>query len=106
MNEFEIANTEVKRMMDSGDEFQFIDVREPSEHAFCNLGATLLPVGDVLSNLDAISRTKTVVMHCKAGSRSGKLVTALRQRGFQNIWSMRGGIEAWSLEIDSSIPLY
>ena len=102
----EISVSEVKAKLDAGDDFQFIDVREENEYEYCNLGAQLMPLGDLMMQLDKISKDKDVVIHCKSGGRSGNVVNALMSRGYNNVMNMKGGILAWSAEIDNSIPTY
>lgn len=102
----EISVLELKRRMDANEDFQLIDVREAAEHDYCNIGGELIPVGEILSNLDLISREKDVVIHCKSGGRSSSIVNALMARGFDNVINLTGGITAWSDLVDPSIPKY
>ena len=102
-----ITVKELKRMMDEQEEFQLIDVREQNEYDFCNIGGELIPMGQIVKNLDRISKEKKVVMQCRSGSRSGNVVAALQQRyGYTNLYNLEGGILAWSEEIDPNIPQY
>lgn len=103
----EITVQELKAKMDAKEDFQFIDVREPHEVEIASIGAELIPMGDILSQVDKISRDKPVIIHCRSGARSGTIVQALEaQHGFKNLYNLKGGILAWSREIDSSIPTY
>lgn len=102
----EISPTELKSRMDAGDNIQVIDVREPFEYEICNIGAELIPMGDIPSNLDKISRDKDVIIHCKSGGRSGNITQFLMAQGFDNVHNLRGGILAWSDEVDSSVTKY
>ena|SRR5688572_30738913 len=102
----EITVKELKKMMDEKQDFQLIDVREEMEFDHCNIGGELIPMGTVMDNLDKISKNKKVVVHCKAGGRSGTIVQVLSAQGFDNVYNLKGGILAWSDEIDSSIPKY
>jgi sulfur-carrier protein adenylyltransferase/sulfurtransferase len=103
----EITVQELKAKMDAKEDFQFIDVREPHEVEIAEIGAELIPMGDILSQVDKISRDKMVVIHCRSGARSGTIVQALEaQHGFRNLYNLKGGILAWAREIDSSIPTY
>jgi sulfur-carrier protein adenylyltransferase/sulfurtransferase len=83
-----------------------IDIREMDEYNYCNIGAQHIPMGEIMANLDQISKTKDVVIHCKSGGRSTSMVMALMARGYQNVINLRGGIIAWSNEIDPSISKY
>jgi sulfur-carrier protein adenylyltransferase/sulfurtransferase len=103
----EITVEELKAMQDEGKDFQLIDVREPNEFAFANLGGELIPLGEVLDNADKFSRDKMVVVHCRSGARSGKAIEQLEQEhGFDNLYNLKGGILAYSDRIDPSIPKY
>lgn len=103
----EITVEELKDMQDSGEDFQLIDVREPHEYDFANLGGELIPLATVLNNADKISRDKKVVVHCRSGARSGTAIQQLEQKfGFTNLYNLKGGILAYSDRIDPDIPKY
>ena len=104
----EITATELKRRLDLGDDIQLIDVRQPDEHAFAKIeGAKLIPLGDIVRRMDEIDPTRETVIHCKAGGRSAKAIEALQRAGFPGeLRNMRGGITAWSDEVDKNVPKY
>jgi sulfur-carrier protein adenylyltransferase/sulfurtransferase len=103
----EITVQELKAMMDSKADFQLIDVREPHEYEFCNLGGELIPQAEIPHNVDKISKTKQVVMQCRSGGRSGNMVNWLeKNHGFTNLYNLKGGILAWADQIDPSVPKY
>lgn len=103
----EISVTELKALMDSGADFQLIDVRERNEYDFANLGGELIPLGTVPQEFEKFSKDKKVVVHCRSGKRSGDAILYLEQNhGFDNLFNLKGGILAWSDEIDPSIPKY
>jgi adenylyltransferase/sulfurtransferase len=103
----EITVQDLKAKMNAGEDFQLIDVREPHEAEIAEIGGELIPMGEVLSNVDKISRDKMVVIHCRSGARSGTIVNALEaQHGFTNLYNLKGGILAWAREIDPTIPQY
>lgn len=103
----EITVQELKSKIDAKEDFQFIDVREPHEVEIAEIGAELIPMGEILSQVEKISRDKVVVIHCRSGARSGTIVQALEaQHGFKNLYNLKGGILAWAREIDSSVPTY
>lgn len=103
----EITVTELKARIDSKEDFQLIDVREQYEYEICNLGGELIPVTSIPSALDKISKDKPVIIHCRSGGRSSAVVNALEQQyGFSNLYNLKGGIMAWSNEIDPSVPKY
>lgn len=102
----EVTVTELKEMMDRKDDFQLIDVREEMEFDHCNIGGELIPMGTVMNNLDKIAKNKKVVIHCKSGGRSGTIVQMLTAQGYDNLYNLKGGILAWSDQIDPSVPKY
>lgn len=102
----EISVAELKAKMDAGENFQLIDVRETNEYDYVNIGGQLIPMGEVMGNLDQISTDKEVIVHCKSGGRSGAIVNALMSRGYHNVVNLRGGILAWAHEIDPTLPTY
>ncbi len=92
----EIEVYELKQWMDKLEDFQLIDVREPEEYEQYNLGGTLMPMNSIANYLDAISRTKKVVIHCKAGLRSAYVIQYLQKiHGFKNLFNLRGGTQEW-----------
>ena len=107
VNEGDVDPVEVKKMLDRGDDFQLIDVREPHEYLIASIPtAKLIPLGDVAKRAGEIDKNKLVVMHCKMGGRSAKAVAQLKELGFTKVRNMTGGITAWSEKVDPSVPKY
>jgi rhodanese-related sulfurtransferase len=103
----EVTVQELKAMIDNKEDFQLVDVREQNEYDFANLGGELIPLGDVMAEQEKISLDKKVIIHCRSGARSGSAVKALEQSsGQDNLYNLKGGILAWSAEIDPSVPTY
>jgi molybdopterin/thiamine biosynthesis adenylyltransferase/rhodanese-related sulfurtransferase len=103
----EVTVLELKAMMDAKEDFQLIDCREPHEADICEIGGELIPQADIPSNIDKISRSKKVVIHCRSGARSGRMVQWLEQNHkFTNLYNLKGGILAWSDEIDPNVAKY
>lgn len=102
----EITVQELKQKFDNKEDFQLIDVREQHEYDFVNLGGELIPLSTVLDNADRFSRDKPVVVHCKGGVRSAKAIQALEEKGFTNLYNLKGGIVAYAKEVDESLPVY
>src|ERR1700751_4244642 len=100
----EITVKELKAMMDAKENFQSIDVREEYEYDICQIGGELIPMGEVAENLDKISKTKKVIVHCRSGKRSASVVQMLEQQyGYTNLYNLKGGILAWADEVDDSL---
>jgi sulfur-carrier protein adenylyltransferase/sulfurtransferase len=104
----EITAAELKRRMDAGEDIQLIDVRQPDEYAFAKIeGARLIPLGEILQRMNELDESKETVVHCHAGMRSARAIDALQRSGFKgNLLNLRGGITAWSDEVDPSVPKY
>jgi len=102
----EITVQELKVMLDNGNQFKLIDVREIHEHQICHLEqATLIPLGQVASKLSEFDPTEKYIVHCKMGGRSAQAVELMRQAGL-DATNVKGGITAWANEIDTSMPTY
>ncbi len=104
----EITATELKGRLDRGDDLQIIDVREPNEYEAARIeGAKLIPLGQVVSRMDEIDAGRETVVHCKLGGRSAKAIEALQRAGFKGrLVNLKGGITAWSNDVDPSVPKY
>ncbi len=103
---FEISVQELKEWMDSGREFVLVDVREPNEFATANIGGKLIPLNSVPQHLSELDPEADIVVHCKLGGRSGMAVEFMRRNGLPKARNLRGGIIAWSKEIDPTVPQY
>jgi sulfur-carrier protein adenylyltransferase/sulfurtransferase len=107
VTESEIDVTEVKAKLDRGDNFVFIDVREPHEYQIAKIpGAKLIPLGEVAKHLDEFDKSADIVIHCKSGMRSAKACGIFRNAGFEHVRNMKGGILAWSNQVDPTVPKY
>ena len=84
-----------------------IDVREPDEYEIAHVdGVPLLPLSQLEERFTELDPNQQYYLHCKAGGRSMKALNFLRQQGFKSLKSVKGGITAWSAEIDSQVPGY
>lgn len=102
-----ISVADLKAKIDAKEDFQLIDVREQHEVEIAEIGGEHIPMNEVMTNLDRISKDKPVYIHCRSGQRSGAVVQALEsQMGFDNLYNVTGGILAWADEIDSSVAKY
>ena|ERR1051326_623309 len=102
----EVTCSELKKMMDAEEDFQLIDVREEHEVDIASIGGELIPMGEVMDNLDKISKEKKVIVYCRSGNRSGTIANALERNGFTNVYNLKGGILAWADEIDTAMTKY
>jgi adenylyltransferase/sulfurtransferase len=104
----EITATELKQRLDRGDDLQVIDVREPNEYEIARLpGTKLIPLGQVVNRMSEINPARETVVHCKGGVRSAKAIEALQRAGYSGeLVNLKGGITAWSNEVDPQVPKY
>ena len=102
----EVTVEELKKRLDNGEGLSVLDVREPHEYEVANIGARLIPLGELPDRLEELDKDAPLAVHCKTGGRSAKAVKILQNAGFQNAFNVQGGITAWSEEIDPSIPKY
>ena len=96
----------VKKRLDSGETFLFLDCREATEHATAHIqGTTLIPMSELAARVQELEpyRNSPVVVHC---GRSLRVTNWLRQQGFEQTVNLAGGIDEWSQKIDPSIPRY
>ena len=84
-----------------------IDVREPHEYAIAHIdGAQLMPLSELPDRLGELDGHREIVTHCHHGSRSLKALEILKAAGFSKVRSLRGGIDAWAVNVDRSLPRY
>jgi molybdopterin/thiamine biosynthesis adenylyltransferase/rhodanese-related sulfurtransferase len=102
----EIAPRELKARLDRGDDLFILDVREPHEYQICNLGGHLIPLGDLSRRVSELDSSREIVAHCRSGKRSAEAVEFLLKSGFRKVLNLKGGILAWSDEVDPSVPKY
>ena len=103
----EVTVKELKAKMDANEDFQLVDVRELNEREFTNIGGDHIIMGSVPQNVDKFNKDKDVIVYCRSGNRSGQVIRFLEtNHGFEKLYNLKGGILAWSDEIDDSIPKY
>ena len=102
-----INAVELKKMFDRKEDFVLIDVREPFEYDICHIDqARLIPVGELPVRLSELDSADEIVLHCKSGSRSAKALRILQEAGFKKVVNLEGGINAWSDQVDPTVPKY
>jgi len=108
----EMSVQELKQLIDSGtSDFVLLDVRNPNEYEIAQIpGSTLIPLSEIESG-EAIPKVKQLVnghrliAHCKMGGRSAKALGLLKEAGIEGT-NVKGGIQAWSREVDPAVPEY
>ena len=89
------------------DEVLLLDIREPHELEVARLPNVLhIPMNDVPERAAELPRDKEIVIMCHHGRRSGRLCSYLMEQGFTNVVNLRGGIDAYALEIDPDVGVY
>ncbi len=102
-----ITVQELKAKLDRGEKIVLIDVREPWEYNICKIpDAQLIPLGTLATEYKKLDPNAEIVLHCHMGMRSMDATQFLLQQGFKNAKNLTGGINAWSLQIDPSVPRY
>lgn len=94
----ELSPHEAKNKLDSG-ELTALDVRTEAEHAAGHLPGLHLPLADLISRLDTLNPSQPLLVYCQKGQRSAQAIRLLQAQGFTRVWSLRGGFEAYSAEI-------
>jgi len=105
----ELGPGRVKTMLDAGEELLLLDCRTDKEKAVASIdGSLFIPMQELPGRLSELEDylDRKVVVFCHAGVRSMKVALFLRDRGFEDVWSMAGGIDLWSAAIDPSVPRY
>ena len=101
--------TDLKRKLDAGESIYLVDVRNPDEYAYCRLEESLLvPLPELPGRVDEVQPPTgaLVVVYCHHGVRSMSGAAILQRAGHENVASLAGGIDAWSLLIDPGVPRY
>ncbi|MHA8066577.1 rhodanese-like domain-containing protein [Aquirufa sp. ROCK2-A2] len=93
----DITVEELKDRIEKNEQLNLIDVREEHEYDEFNIGATLIPLGEIADRLDEIEHLKNeeIIIHCRSGARSGRAQQYLESEGFTNVRNLIGGMLAW-----------
>jgi molybdopterin/thiamine biosynthesis adenylyltransferase/rhodanese-related sulfurtransferase/molybdopterin converting factor small subunit len=103
----EISARELKTWIEEGKPLTLLDVREPMEWELGHLpGARHIPRAVIPERLGELSTAEDIVVYCKMGGRSAETVRFLRSLGYSRVKSLRGGLDAWSQEVDPTFPTY
>lgn len=105
----QISVQDVHAKLQSGEPLLLLDVRNPEEYAICKLeGSQLIPLGELVGRVGEIEvgSQEPIIVYCHHGVRSLHATMFLKQSGFENVLSMTGGIDAWSMQIDPATKRY
>ncbi|HUL59525.1 MAG TPA: molybdopterin-synthase adenylyltransferase MoeB [Anaeromyxobacteraceae bacterium] len=102
-----ITPRELEQRLARGDDLDLIDVREPREWEIGRIeGARLAPLSSFAEALSTLDSARDVVVYCKVGGRSARVVRQLQAAGFRRVWNLDGGILRWSEDVDPTVPRY
>jgi len=103
----EITAQDLKQEWDKNPDLLVLDVREPHEYEIARIdGAVLIPLSELPTRLGELDGHREIVTHCHHGARSLKALEILKAAGFSRVRSLRGGIDAWAVNVDPSLPRY
>jgi rhodanese-related sulfurtransferase len=102
-----LSVTELKDRLTQGDDLLLLDVREPQEYRYAKIdGSTLIPLQQIPARIGELDPNRNIVVICHHGMRSMQAAHYLAHQGFTNVANLTGGIDAWSLQCDFSVPRY
>lgn len=103
----EITVQDLKQKIDSGDDFVLLDVRDLFETHISKIEPyVLIPVDQLPARLDELDKESETVVLCRSGARSARACELMVKDGFKNVANLKGGINEWAKEIDTSLPVY
>ncbi len=104
---WDITAVDLAERLKTGDHIRLIDVREPHELEISHLdGADLIPLGEMAGRMSELDSAEDIVLVCKSGTRSARALELLASAGFRKMKNLKGGINAWARDVDSSLPVY
>ncbi len=103
----DLSPTEVKELLEHKDGIRLIDVREEWEHKLARIeNSELMPMSNFVGRAGELDKDDELVIYCHRGVRSVNVCNFLANQGFKNLINLKGGIDAWSDEVDPSVPKY
>ena len=103
----DLSPSEVRKILDNKNGTRLIDVREEWEYKIARIeNAELMPLSNFISNMDNLNKEDELIFYCHKGVRSASVCMFLSGKDFNNLINLKGGIDAWSAEIDHSVPRY
>jgi rhodanese-related sulfurtransferase len=103
----DLGPEEVKEILDNKNGTRLIDVREEWEHKLARIdNSELMPLSNFMKHVEELNEDEEIIFYCHSGVRSANVCTFLAGKGFKNLINLKGGIDAWSIEVDQSVPRY
>ena len=102
------AHDLAERLRSEGSEaLTLLDVREDDEREFAAiLPSVHVPMGEIVDRVETLSKDRPIVVYCHHGGRSSMVAHFLEDRGFERVFNLSGGIDAWSDQVDPKVPRY
>lgn len=104
-----IEPIELDRRLKEGEAIRLLDVREPFEAQIADLppnGQLRIPLGEVADRVGELDRSTRIVVYCRSGKRSARVVRHLREAGFPEVYNLEGGVLRWRRDVDPSLNEY
>jgi rhodanese-related sulfurtransferase len=102
-----ISPLELKKKIDQGENWLIVDIREPYELEISAIDCLKIPMAEIESNISKLPKNGLIAILCKSGNRSKSIVNLLEcEHGYENVYSVEGGINGWAKEIDDSLEVY
>jgi rhodanese-related sulfurtransferase len=103
----EISVDELKQRRDAGEDLLLLDVREPDELATVSIAwATAIPMAQIPARMGELPADKPIIVMCHHGGRSERVTRFLNANGYENAVNLAGGIDAYAVNVDPSLPRY
>ena len=105
--DLEITAKDLKSDLEKGKNYYLLDVRNPNEYEICLIdGSNKIPLGDLVNHLNEVPQDQEVITICHHGRRSLTALYTLRENGFNNVKSLRGGVDAWAMQVEPEMARY
>ena len=101
-----ISVEELAQRLNRKEKILVLDVREPFEYQYANIGGMLIPLGELQDRLDTIGKEEEIAVVCHHGNRSARAVQFMLRSGFRHVKNVTGGIDAWSQRVDTAVRRY
>lgn len=104
----DLTPEQLRQRIETGEPLQIVDVREPYEWNTSNLaqhGARHVPMGELLGRMGELDRDVDLVIYCRTGARSSNVGRYLTAQGYDRVYNLKGGLEAWKRDIDPDITV-
>ena len=103
----EVTPTQLQQELEAGRDLVILDVRNPYEIEICRIeDSVVIPLSELMNRVDELDPEREMVVHCRSGARSARAIEQLQGHGFSRMRNLKGGILAWTKDVDPSLPAY